>query len=54
MSFYGVYYRPTDLLPFPLLIRAVFPGCKQHNAHLNFSSPAAQFALPQLMALTSD
>jgi ankyrin repeat protein len=46
-----VYHRPADLLPFPLLISAVFPGYKQNNTRLNFGS-LAQFAPPQFKLLT--
>jgi hypothetical protein len=47
-----VYHRPTDLLPLPLLISAVFPVYKQNNAWLNFGSLATQFTPPQLKLLT--
>jgi hypothetical protein len=48
---WGVYHRPT-FLPLPLLISAVSPVCKQDNIRLNFVSPIAQIAPPQLKVLT--
>jgi hypothetical protein len=47
-GYLSVYYRPTDLLPLPLLISAVSLDYKQNNAWLNFGPPAAQSAPPQL------
>jgi hypothetical protein len=48
-----VYYRPTDLARFPLLVSAAFLVCNQNNTRLNLSSVTAQFAPPQLKLLTS-
>jgi hypothetical protein len=46
-SYVRVYYRPIDLLLFPLLNSAVFLIHKQSNARLNVGSPLTQFILPQ-------
>jgi hypothetical protein len=48
---YRVYYRPTDLLPLPLLISAVIPVDKQNNIQVNVGPLAPQFAPPPFLGL---